>query len=82
MTVRLHYLCPIKAAWAAKQLGVVFEDPNGLFAISNIVYAHDEFDELPPYYLHPDSVPVLLGLTADQKAAMQLLGLWPESEAA
>jgi hypothetical protein len=82
------YRCPVKAAWAAKQLGLTLTTfaSNGLVKTQSVrsISLHASYPNGGlgyRYYLHPDSVPVLLGLTADQKAAMELLGLWPESEA-
>lgn len=81
---RLYCRCPIAAAWLAKHLGVKYTNGDSLRSACEAIgsYGRDMKTSNGFFYLAPASARLLDSLAADQKAAMKLLGLWPESEAA
>ncbi len=72
---RLFYTEPLAAEWAAKRHGMRFQ----VRMIGDLFHDIDNPREWhPDYFIHPECAPLLDCFTAEEKAAMQLLGLWPK----
>lgn len=81
MTARLYFRCPIKAALFAKYYGVKFANGDSLRSACEMIGTNGrDLQNGGAFYLSREAERLLDGLTADQKAAMRLLGMWPESE--
>jgi hypothetical protein len=89
MEVRCVKNDPLDRAWMAKHLGMRFIRPDG----SEVNLSHSSYeprggDRMLRFIavpeasdsIHPDSLHLLEQISDEQKKAMKLLGLWPESE--
>jgi len=53
---------PLAAAYMAREFGMEFDIPNDKYGKAkdySITYACEEFGVKPPFYIHPDSLPIL-----------------------
>lgn len=82
MANRHYYSCPVAATLVQERLGVRFHWADGSDASAYDRLEYGTGRGLPVLYVNPDSLHLLNSLTVEQKAAMHLLDLWPESEAA
>jgi hypothetical protein len=90
MTERFFYRDPLAAAWMAKHFGMQYTEKLKTFGKTDWQDPECYLAGLPRsgktewsrcnYYIHHDSYPILESINKVTRAALKLVGLWPEKE--